>query len=66
MRCKRGKVTEISELPGPERAKRYREIAAEAERIGLVKDDAISRYYLNIAEHWRRLADEIEAQFQPP
>jgi len=56
-------VTEISELPPRERAKRYRELAARAEHYAVVSKDPSSKdSYARLAKQWLRLAEEIEAE----
>ena len=54
-------MTKLSDLPAQERAARYREMAAEAERMGRAGDDSIGDAYLTIAQQWRKMADGIEA-----
>jgi hypothetical protein len=58
-------VTETSELPLPERAKRYRELAADAETFASKsKELSVRESSAIIAKQWRRLAEEIEAQIK--
>ena len=53
-------MTEISELPPRERAKRYRQFADDAEKWAERSSGAARQSYLLIAEQWRKLATEIE------
>jgi hypothetical protein len=47
-------------LPPWERARRYRELAAESDRLGAARDDSLRAHYRQIAELWRGLAEELE------
>jgi hypothetical protein len=59
-------MSETSKLPPPERAKRYRERAAEAERMAASREDELSMHYREIGELWRHLADELEEAHNKP
>ncbi len=49
-------MTDFSELPPSERAKRYRQLAEDALREAEQADDSVRESYLLIAEQWNRLA----------
>jgi len=54
-------MSELFNLPPAERAKRYREFAAEASRLAAATPERITRQsYLMIAEQWQKRADAIE------
>ena len=55
-------MTEFSELPPKERAKRYRQLAQDAEKLAGQSKGGIRESYLIMAEQWRKLADEVEAE----
>lgn len=55
-------MTDFSELPPGERAKRYRQLAEDALREADQANDMVRRYYLSIAEQWNRLAQVAGAQ----
>jgi hypothetical protein len=57
-------VTDISELPASERAKRYRELAADAVREADKATGGPRGSYLIIAEQFKRLAVAAEAEAQ--
>jgi hypothetical protein len=57
-------MTDISDLPPAERAKRYRQLADDAELEGRRAEGAARQSYTLIAATWRRLADEIEAKLK--
>lgn len=48
-------------LAPKERAKRYRELAEEAEQSGLKSRGDTREAYRLMAEQWRKLAEEVEA-----
>jgi hypothetical protein len=54
-------MTKISELPRPERAKRYRAQAREARAKAMQCRDDMRTAFLKIAGHWDQLALEAEA-----
>jgi hypothetical protein len=54
-------MTEYSELAPRERAKRYRELARDAEKMAASSKNTVRQSYLIMAEQWRKLADEVEA-----
>ena len=54
-------MTEYSELAPRERAKRYRELAREAEKMAANSRNSVRQSYLVMADQWRKLADEVEA-----
>jgi hypothetical protein len=52
---------DLFNLPPPERLKRYREIATEAEALaGRVISSRLRDGYLTIARRWRELAEQLE------
>jgi len=54
-------MSELFQLPPADRAKRYREFAAEASRLAEAASDRAARQsYMLIAEQWRKRADAIE------
>jgi hypothetical protein len=53
------------ESPTRERALRYRELAAEADRMAEAHADSLSVHYRTIADLWRRLANETEFSIAP-
>ena len=53
-------LEELSNLPPSERAKRYRELAAEADRYAENSSEAVRQSYRIMAEQWRKLADDLE------
>ena len=57
-------MTEFSELPPWERAKRYRQLAQDAEKMAAQSKDPIRESYLLMAEQWRKLADQVEAELK--
>lgn len=57
-------MTDISQLPGWERAKRYRELAADALREAEKATGGARGSYLVIAEQFKRLAVAAEAEGQ--
>jgi hypothetical protein len=54
-------MTELSQLPPGERAKRYRELANETERLATKVEGGTRAAYKLIAEQWHKLADEVVA-----
>jgi hypothetical protein len=54
-------MTELSRLPPGERAKRYRELAKETERLAAKAEGGTREAYKLIAEQWLKLADEVVA-----
>ncbi len=54
-------MTELSELPPAGRARRYRELARETERLAAKAEGRTRDAYQLIAEQWHRLADEVMA-----
>jgi hypothetical protein len=54
-------MTELSTLPPGERAKRYRELAKETERLAAKVEGRTQDAYKLIAEQWHKLADEVMA-----
>jgi hypothetical protein len=62
-------VKDLFNLPLPERLKRIRELAAEAEAFSdAIITPELRNSYLTIARHWRDLASQLEnsAQAEPP
>jgi hypothetical protein len=55
-------MTEISKLPPRERAKRYRELAKEAQVMAASAMGAEKISLIKIAGHWEQLAREAEAE----
>ena len=55
-------MTELSELPPSERAKRYRELAREAERQAERSTGSTREGYLFLAKGWEGLAQAIDAE----
>lgn len=55
-------MPEFSELPPREKAKRYRQLAQDAEKLAAQSRDRIRESYLLMAEQWRKLADSVEAE----
>jgi hypothetical protein len=54
-------MSELFNLPPTERAKRYREFAAEAFRLAEAAPERVARQsYMTIAEQWKKRADAIE------
>jgi hypothetical protein len=49
-------MSDFSELPAGERAKRYRQLAEDALREAEQAEGAVRQSYLLIAEQWTRLA----------
>ena len=49
-------MTDFSELPASERAKRYRQLAKDALDEAEQTDGSVRECYLLIAEQWNRLA----------
>jgi hypothetical protein len=49
-------MTDFSELPPYEQAKRYRQLAEDALREAGQTDGSVRQSYLLIAEQWNRLA----------
>jgi hypothetical protein len=49
-------MTDFSELPISERAKRYRQLAEDALREAEQSEGSVRESYLLIAEQWNRLA----------
>jgi hypothetical protein len=58
------RMTEFSELAPRERAKRYRQLAQDAEKLAGQSKDRIRESYLIMAEQWRKLADEVEGDLK--
>jgi hypothetical protein len=58
-------MTDISELPSPERAKRYREMADDAERFARRSNGTVRESYELMAKQWRRLAEETDKTARP-
>ena len=55
-------MTELSDLPPTERARRYRDLAEEAERHAKeTRGGHIRDAYLVMASQWRKLAEETES-----
>jgi hypothetical protein len=54
-------MTEMSELPRRERAKRYRAQAGEARARAVKSKGEMRTAFGRIAEHWEKLALEAEA-----
>jgi hypothetical protein len=54
-------MTELSRLPPGERAKRYRELAKETERLAAKAEAGTREAYKLIAQQWYKLADEVVA-----
>ena len=54
-------MTELSGLTPGDRAKRYRELAKETERLAAKAEGKTQAAYKLIAEQWLKLADEITA-----
>jgi hypothetical protein len=57
-------VTEPSDLPPRERARRFRELGAEAARDAERTKDALREGYLLLARGWLQLAEDIEASLR--
>ena len=53
-----------SELQPALRAKRYRELAAQARRIAIVASDGAKESYVMLAQQWDALASRLEADIQ--
>jgi uncharacterized protein (DUF2252 family) len=54
-------MTELSQLPAPERAKRYRQMADDADReASRATTTSVREAYQLMAKQWRRLADETD------
>jgi hypothetical protein len=58
-------VTEFSEMPPVERAKRYRQFAADARGEAANATGPAKKSYVIIAEHWDKLAADLEASINP-
>jgi len=58
-------VTEFSDMPPFERAKRYRQFAADARSEAVNATGAAKKSYVIIAENWEKLAADIEASIKP-
>jgi len=57
-------VTDPSDLPPRERARRFRELAAEAARDAERTKDALREGYLLLQRGWFQLAEDIEASLK--
>jgi len=58
---------DLSNIPPPERLKRYQELAAEAEAFAATMISQGRREaYLKIAYHWRELAANLEESMRAP
>jgi hypothetical protein len=57
-------MTELSDLPPKERARRYRQLAVDAEVEGRRALGAARQSYELLAAHWRKLADELETKLR--
>jgi hypothetical protein len=57
-------VTDPSDLPPHERARRFRELAAEAARDAARTKDALREAYLLLHRGWLQLAEDIEASLK--
>ena len=55
-------IIDVWNMPAAERAALYRQRAADAEAFAHTTDVVVSRHYITIAEHWRKMAADIEAQ----
>jgi hypothetical protein len=55
---------EWSRMAPAERAKRCRLFAHEASALALTAGPTMRRAYLDIAQHWEKLAQEIEAEMR--
>jgi hypothetical protein len=53
-------MTQLSDLPAPERAERYRDLAREADRMASCTGGTVREAYEQMAKQWRRLADETD------
>jgi len=58
-------VTDFSQLPPLERAKRYRQLAEEARREASNAQGEARQSYCVIAEQWDRLAADVEKRARP-
>lgn len=60
-------VKDLFNLPLPERIKRIRELAAEAEAFAdVMATPKLRDSYLTIARHWRDMASQLEKAAQAP
>ena len=57
-------MTDPSDLPPRERARRFRELAAEAARDAERTKDALREGYLLLQRGWFQLAEDIEASLK--
>ncbi len=57
-------MTYPPDLPPRERARRFRELAAEAARDAERTNDALREGYLLLARGWLQLAEDIEASLK--
>ena len=57
-------MSDISRLSPKERAAHYRRLAQDADKFAKSSTGAIRQSYELIAEQWRKLADEIDAQLK--
>jgi len=55
-------VTDFSQLPPLDRAKKYRQLAGDARREAENADSTVQESYKLLAEHWGNLADKTEAE----
>jgi hypothetical protein len=55
-------ASEWAKLPKGERLAKCREFTLQAERLASTAPATIQQHYLAIAEHWRRVSAEIEAE----
>ena len=55
-------MTDLSDLPPPERARRYRALEAEVSRLAEQSQGDIRTGFLSIARSWAQLAEELEAE----
>ena len=53
-------MDDLADLPPDKRAKRYREMANEADRFAANTSGDMKTAYIQMAEQWRKLADDIE------
>lgn len=57
----------LFDLPPPDRLKRFRELAAEAEAFAAtMKTQALRDGYLKIARRWTELASQLETSMHHP
>jgi hypothetical protein len=53
-------MSDTSNQSAQERVARYREIAAEMERLSTISKNSEKAGYRALAEQWNKLADELE------